>query len=70
MIYKVINRINSSTGTFDFDSMWFLGILNCKGVLPEFFYILTFSFYEYFTEVLCVAVYKILIKYFDILKNK
>ena len=32
--------------------------------------ILTFSFYEYFTEVLRVAVYKILIKHFDILKNK
>ena len=29
--------------------------------------ILTFSFYEYFTEVLCAAFYKILIKYFDIL---
>ena len=63
-----INRINSSTGTFD--SMWFLGILNFKGVLPEFCIDIDISFYEYFTEVLCVAVNKISIKYFDILKNK
>ena len=63
-----INRINSSTGTFD--SMRFLGILNFKGVLPEFCIDIDISFYEYFTEVLCVAVNKISIKYFDILKNK
>ena len=50
--------------------MWFLGILNFKGVLPEFCIDIDISFYEYFTEVLCVAVNKILIKYFDILKNK
>ena len=65
---EYINRINSSTGTFD--SMRFLGILNFKGVLPGFCIDIDISFYEYFTEVLCVAVNKISIKYFDILKNK
>ena len=29
---------------------------------------LTVSFYEYFTEVLCAAFYRILIKYFEYLK--
>ena len=28
-----------------------------------------FSFYEYFTEVLCAAFYKILIKYFQVNSN-
>ena len=59
----------SSTGTFHlislYNSMRFLGIMNCKGFCRNFVLILTFSVYEYFTEVLCTVFYKILIKYFE-----
>ena len=43
----------------------FLEFWIAKGFCWNFVLILTFSFYEYFTEVLCAAFYKILIKYFD-----
>ena len=33
-----------------------------KGFCQKFVLILTFSFYEYFTEILCAAFYTILIK--------
>ena len=36
-----------------------------KGFCRNFVLILTFSFYEYFTEVLCAAFYKIFINYFE-----
>ena len=35
--------------------MWFLGILNFEGAFGKFVLIWTFSFYEYFTEVLYVV---------------
>ena len=47
-----------------YNSMWFLGISNWEGVLPEFLLILTFPFYEYFSEVSCTAFYKILLNYY------
>ena len=40
--------------------MCFVRNLNCQGgFCQNFVLILTFSFYEYFTEVLCAAFYKI-----------
>ena len=42
----------------------FLEFLIPKRFCRNFLLILTFSFYEYFTEVLSAAFYKILIKYF------
>ena len=52
---------------FFYNSMWFLGILNCEEVLPEFCIDLDISFQEYFSDVLCSALYKILIKYYNYL---
>ena len=37
----------------------------CEGVLPELWIDIDVFFYEYFTDVLCAAFYKILIKYFE-----
>ena len=40
---------------FFYNSMWFLGILNCEGVLPEFCITDIDVFILYCTEVLCAA---------------
>ena len=58
----------SSTGTFDliffYNSMWFLGILNCEGGLPEFCIdIDAFFLWKYFTEVLSAPFYTILLSW-------
>ena len=51
---------------FLFKTLWdFLEFWIAKGSCRNFVLILTFSFYEYFTEVLCTAFYKNLIKYFE-----
>ena len=49
---------------FYYNSMWFLGILNCEGGLPEFCIdIDAFFLWKYFTEVLSAPFYTILLSW-------